>query len=405
MVALRKANDRPSVTRLGRAFRELRRAIGKESDPALDLVLSRLGYACVKKGKHALRYEKGPLALRVKPFKVAEFAAYELRIKDRATKTKKTYVLIGGAMIPKRLWEIASAECQRVMDRFAQARKKSPGRPEPIDLSTIKDYDEILMTKEERDEEDERERALEHEADLLVAKLTALREEGRLPAGIVFYVEGPDGVGKTSTSEIIARALRRAGFLVRREIFKGPTEQEKKDPMGRFQRGVPLPGEAVIWDRGPAGDVIYGNTDARTRARELMGLERKLFRDNILMIKVELFASREKIAETFGKRLARQAIADLLRAEGIEAAGLLDVAHRIDAADFHSLVDGPRVQRRYLSFTGQTKKVRRWLVLNATHRHPARLRLVVRTGHEFDVFAARRERLSARDRAARAKCG
>lgn len=32
----------------------------------------------------------------------------------------------------------------------------------------------------------------------------------------------------------------------------------------RFERGVPEVGEAVFWDRGTAGDVVYGNPPANT---------------------------------------------------------------------------------------------------------------------------------------------
>jgi polyphosphate kinase 2 (PPK2 family) len=148
-----------------------------------------------------------------------------------------------------------------------------------------------------------------------------------------------------------------------------------------------MAGEAVFWDRGPAGDSVYGSP---TRSRsDAMGQEFETFEaglrdDGILVVKIELFADADKQARTFGKRLGRQFIAQTIKNElgdtkqlSPEQEAQLDfIASKVDEDDFSAFTQYEDIQARFLSFVKDSKDISPWLLTDATQRHKARLKLI-----------------------------
>jgi len=102
------------------------------------------------------------------------------------------------------------------------------------------------------------------------------------------------------------------------------------------------------------------------------------------MLKIELYANREKQAETFGKRLGRQFVAQTIEKELADAGKLtqenkvtLDIiANKVDDDDFRAFVEYETIQSKFMSFANKTESASPWLVTDASKRHDARLKLI-----------------------------
>jgi polyphosphate kinase 2 (PPK2 family) len=399
----------PKRSRLDAAFIQLRRGVlgaGASSPEAVASALAKLGYAADGARGRRARFLRGDLVLEATPVAISELTAVRFRLRDRATGKRKSGFLIGGAMLPKKEWHALAERYEEEIERFVRARKRQGRSSLPLDFDALKTFSLSGEHEKDRVREVEHEREIEVSLEALTAKLIELERSGLAPQGIVFYVDGPDGAGKTSTGAIVADALEKAGFIIRRERFKGPTEGEaaavregRETWLARFDRGLPARGEAVLWDRGPAGDPVYGSVDAASVQRmgeEFTGWERDLRARGVLMIKVELHASPEKQAATFGKRLARQMIADRIAdiirqgSDPVELAQLDEIAHKIDGDDFRGLARYGTVRRKYKRFIRATSGASRWLEIDATHRHEARLRLIEGTIRALTDYAEER---------------
>lgn len=97
------------------------------------------------------------------------------------------------------------------------------------------------------------------------------------PKGVILYFEGLDCSGKSSTGGLVQEALEQAGFDVELVQYnRPPTAEQKLRPwMDRFkvpetklgvnENGKPVVckdhrHKAIVWDRGPAGTLIYHAT-------------------------------------------------------------------------------------------------------------------------------------------------
>lgn len=93
------------------------------------------------------------------------------------------------------------------------------------------------------------------------------------PKGVILYFEGLDCSGKSSTGGLVQAALEQSGYEVgMRQYNRPPTAEQRARPwMDRFE----VPGQSslidlslndgednehigLVWDRGPAGDFVYG---------------------------------------------------------------------------------------------------------------------------------------------------
>lgn len=162
----------------------------------------------------------------------------------------------------------------------------------------------------------------------------------KAPKGVILYFEGLDCSGKSSTGGLIQQAMEQAGFDVEmRQHNRPPTEEQKRQPwMDRFEspdtsgtvtseaengnKGEKCDGhrhKAIVWDRGPAGDFVYGalvtatNEEKLARYREFMEFDKECKRKNILFCKLMFVTNRDSIASTLGKRLAQRKMAQDLK--------------------------------------------------------------------------------------------
>ena len=76
---------------------------------------------------------------------------------------------------------------------------------------------------------------------------------------------------------------------------------------------MPERNQVVFWDRGPAGNGVYGVHSPKmlwAMHTEFNGFEARLQAKGILLLKMQIYAKREKQCKTFGKRMAREVIAE-----------------------------------------------------------------------------------------------
>lgn len=352
------------------------------------------------------RFRAGGFELTVDRASVGLEPALLVSLADKLAKKKDRQgveaVAMGPAILPRETFEGIRERYTEEMQRFFEGLK---GLPETADLPTSLDALKALGAAGQSAQKQKKEAAeaaeIAEATAALTASLSALKAAGQAPKGIIVYVEGPDGAGKTSTGAIVMQALEDAGYKPRGEVFKAPTEAERKQHwLERFERGVPKKGEVVFWDRGPSGDAVYGKPSAAKKAQmgqEFQAFEEKLAEDGVLMFKLELYASQEKQAETFGKRLARQAMAHQIGGALTARGGMTEaqrqdlalIAGKIDADDFRALETYPDVQAGFLSFVEQSGP-KSWNVVDATKRHAARLEIIERFEQALGAFGAQR---------------
>ncbi|MCK6550929.1 hypothetical protein L6R52_34140, partial [Myxococcota bacterium] len=333
---------------------------------------------------------------------LAHLPALRVRVERAGHEARIGGVAVAGIVLGARHWRILAARYDEELARFVRAVEGTRGEKLPSTFEGLKRFVEAGLDPAGAAERTARKAELEARLAALADELTALREQGRAPKGVVIYACGPDGAGKSSTGGIVMKAFARAGYTLRQDSFKAPTPEERAQHwLKRYERGVPAEGEAFFWDRGPAGDVVYGRVDPKTErrmAKELMAFEERLAGEGVLFVKVELHASKDRQAATFGKRLGRQHIADTIGA-ALEARGRLgpsarrgldEIASKIEPGDLQALARYGQVQARYEHFIERTEDVEPWIVLDATKRHDARLALVEGVHEALQRFAARR---------------
>lgn len=269
-------------------------------------------------------------------------------------------------------------------------------------------------------------------------------EEGRLPASterlrstapprIIFYFEGLDCVGKSSTGRLVLAALESAGYEVSLRQYNRPAtpEQLAKPWMDRFKTpfspeasrddlGYQSPGrdgedeppkapnyQALVWDRGPAGDFVYGNlthaseSTKRERYLEFLEFDERCMDQNILFCKLLFIADRDSIAKTLGKRLAHSQICKDLHnwldssvGRQIDREGLSEIDSHIDPSDFVAFNSYHKNLEAFTTFAKNTDTrphaalTNPWLVINTSDRHPARVELLTMFSGELERFAS-----------------
>lgn len=348
-----------------------------------------------------VRFGRGKAEVSLRPFSIGGLPAAELEVRAPAKKKKsksKQGVFFQGAVFTAKQWDALQTRYSDEISRFVKAVAADAG-PLPDDFDGLKGFLERGMKPAEREKRAGRAAELERGTDLLAAKLDAMKAAGTAPKGVIVYVAGPDAAGKSSTGGIVMRALEKAGYDLGTAVFKAPSEAERKQHwLERFERGMPEAGQAIFWDRGPAGDSVYGQaSDARTRTmgHEMAAMEKDLREQGILLVKVELSAAPEKQAATFGKRLARQHIAAKLEAalavegqlDGDAEAGIAEIKGKLDGADFTAFMDFEAIQGRFMRFVEASSAVEPWMVIDATKRHAARLDLIQGFDAALERFA------------------
>ena len=267
------------------------------------------------------------------------------------------------------------------------------------------------------------------------ARSSSQKTHHMAPPRIIFYFEGLDCVGKSSTGRLVLAALESAGYEVSLRQYNRPAtkEQQARPWMDRFEtpfspEAGPLDlgyqsredrlkagGEhkegaeykALVWDRGPAGDFVYGplaqapEAVKQDRYQEFLEFDERCMDQNILFCKLLFLADRDSIAKTLGKRLAHSQICrdlhkwlDSSVGRHIDREGLDEIDQHIDPSDFvafnsyHKNLHAFTTFARHTDTRAQTKLTNPWLVINTSDRHPARVELLTMFSKELERFAA-----------------
>ncbi len=358
---------------------------------ALRQALTGLGFQPVADKKGEAQFVRGKTSAQLRPFSIGGLPAVQVTVTGKSKSGKKTKekqgVYFQGTVFSPSHWQAFQARYQTEVARFVRAVKAEAG-PLPDDFDELKGFLHRGMSPAEQQKRADRSAELDNRLGEVAGQLELMKAAGTAPKGVVVYVAGPDAAGKTSTGGIVMTALERAGYAPGNAVFKAPSAEERKQHwLKRFERGIPEQGQAIFWDRGPAGDSVYGPADdaqAKVMGKEMCAFEADLRAQGILLVKVELFADPDKQAATFGKRLARQHIANKLEA-GLAAQGALDegavqgldeIRGKLDGADFEAFERFEDIQGRFLRFVDASSKTEPWMVIDASKRHKARLNLI-----------------------------
>lgn len=233
------------------------------------------------------------------------------------------------------------------------------------------------------------------------------------PKGVILYFEGLDCSGKSSTGGLVQAALEQAGYQVgMRQYNRPPTAEQRARPwIDRFE----VPGSSsiidltpnttdgdevdnthigLVWDRGPAGDFVYGNlnelapAEKKKRYEEFIAFDEQCRKDDILFLKLLFVTNRDSIAKTLGKRLAQKKMAKDLTTwlqactsrggeDDISFEGLEAITAHIDPTDFIAFNNYERNLRIFSNFALNTDSEQNpWVVVNTGDRYAARKSLM-----------------------------
>lgn len=228
----------------------------------------------------------------------------------------------------------------------------------PTDLPSLKEFNRMGRLNRKQNRDDRRWKQIQNEVKKMSKIIAKYQRSGDAPSRIILYLEGLDCAGKSSTGMLICDALQHCGYDVKvAQHNRPPTVEQKKHPWMhriRFEYPDDLYTEnekvpdyaAVVWDRGPAGDFVYGklnelSAEEKLRSyREFREFDYKCKSDNVLFCKVYFVTSKDRIASTLGKRLAHKHIARDLRtwldANSVKHAreGIDQIEMHIDPTDF-----------------------------------------------------------------------
>jgi hypothetical protein len=236
------------------------------------------------------------------------------------------------------------------------------------------------------------------------------RAAGTLPKKVMLMVEGRDGASKTGNGLAIARVFESEGYTVRVKAFRAPTAEERAQGlMGRHRDHAQLdaPSEAyefILSDRTFAGDYTH-NPDAVLQdvVDAVHAFEHEARAKGVMVSKMLFDPGDEAPIVTFGKRLARAAIAeDLLERRANlsdeEKASLRKAATlKPGLGDFQSISRAERDTLRNNEFADANELVFPWSRIRTSDRHVGRKNsrtAFSETWHEHQ--AQLRERAKAR---------
>jgi len=286
----------------------------------------------------------------------------------------------------------------------------------PTDLLTLKTFIRTGQAPRQRRKSDRRWHQIRKKVNEMAKLLQTYQQDNKAPAGIILYMEGLDCAGKSSTGGLIMDALEQSGYEVdMRQHNTPPTEEQKMQAwMKRFETPFEVNPDArysaLIWDRGPSGDFVYGNLDKLPlnqkleRYQEFCDFDMNCQQRNILFCKLLFVSDKDSIASTLGKRLAHKKIARDLRtwldANSIPTTreGLDAIEAHIDPTDFVAFNKFYENLSKFSEFSRNTdtdslgggKKNgydNPWLVVSTSKRHPARLGLMANFEKQLKNFS------------------
>lgn len=158
----------------------------------------------------------------------------------------------------------------KVLNTATAVRRRDKITGPPKDLFSLKEFIRSGNIPRKRQKDNKRWKRLEKEVQRVAATVKRYQYAGTAPKQVIIYLEGLDCSAKSSTGGLVCKALEDSGYAVRTAQHNRPptAEQRSKGWMdrGRFEypcdmwEGEEVPEyTAVVWDRGPAGDFVYGS--------------------------------------------------------------------------------------------------------------------------------------------------
>jgi polyphosphate kinase 2 (PPK2 family) len=300
---------------------------------------------------------------------------------------------------------------------------KQPAPPE--DLASLKAFIRTGRQTFQQWVDDRRWREVESEVRKMAKLIARYQKAGKAPQRVILYLEGLDCAGKSSTGMLICNALQRCGYDVNiAQHNRPPTPEQRAKPWmdrSRFQypedmyeSGSEHPDHAaLVWDRGPVGDFVYGNLDKLNldqkmqRFKEFRAYDYNCRNSDVLFFKCFFVTDRDKIAATLGKRLAHKKIAQELKvwldANSVPHAreGLDEILLHIDPTDFVAFNKYEQNIHKFSTVVRNTDIVGHvggqanglihyrnpWLVINTSNRHAARLSMMAHFRGKLHEYA------------------
>eukprot|EP00978_Attheya_sp_CCMP212_P024860 scaffold78855_cov50-Attheya_sp.AAC.1 len=320
-------------------------------------------------------------------------------------------------------------------DRACKAMSRKRDAGPPTDLPSLKGFLNEGKLKRKRKQNDAEFQNLQRDVAKVARKLKSMMSTGKegctAPHGVILYFEGLDCSGKSSTGGLIQQALADAGFAVDMEQYNRPPSEEQKHRPWMQRFALPKTsavehdddGEAgennkqkstcarhthraVVWDRGPAGDFVYGALtnappdEKRDRYREFIKFDADCQKNNILFIKLMFVTNRDSIASTLGKRLAQRKMTQDLRTwlrashggefanENVPMEGLDFIDMHIDPTDFIAFNMYEKNLHKFVNFALNTDiPANPWVVVNTWDRFAARKQLLQIFEAQLDAYA------------------
>jgi hypothetical protein len=219
----------------------------------------------------------------------------------------------------------------KVLGTTSELRRASPLSEPPTDLASLKDFIRRGNLPKKQRKDGKRWKTIDREVGKVSATVARFQRKGIAPKRVIVYLEGLDCSAKSSTGGLVCSALEQCGYAVRTAQHNRPPSAEQREKAwmdrGRFEypQDVYGAGEevpeytALVWDRGPAGDFVYGKFaelsmgEKVQKYEEFREFDAQCRRDDVLLLKLLFVADKDSIASTLGKRLAHKKIAQDLR--------------------------------------------------------------------------------------------
>jgi polyphosphate kinase 2 (PPK2 family) len=304
-----------------------------------------------------------------------------------------------------------------------QAKSSSP----PNDLLSLKNFIRGGRQSFRQSRDNAKWGQIQHQVEHMAKLLARYQRDDKAPKRVILYLEGLDCAGKSSTGGLICQALEHCGYSVTTaQHNRPPTAEERKKawmdrarfqyPQDMYDSDDDVPDFAsVVWDRGPAGDFVYGTLDELPitqkleRYSEFRRYDNRCRADGVLFLKCFFVTDRDSVAKTLGKRLAHKKIVGDLRTwlDSSSVAqvreGLEEIEMHIDPTDFVAFNKYEENLHKFSEFARNTDYVGNvgdhldgslvgysnpWLVINTSDRHSARLNLMKAFCARVHSFAA-----------------
>eukprot|EP00539_Tryblionella_compressa_P014177 CAMPEP_0178819250 /NCGR_PEP_ID=MMETSP0746-20121128/2870_1 /TAXON_ID=913974 /ORGANISM="Nitzschia punctata, Strain CCMP561" /LENGTH=819 /DNA_ID=CAMNT_0020480499 /DNA_START=138 /DNA_END=2597 /DNA_ORIENTATION=- len=339
-----------------------------------------------------------------------------------------------GAYFQSQEWAALTNRYQLTLDAYERSckilgtntamRHNNPLAGPPRDLQTLKEFIRYGNLPKKQRKDKKRWKNINREVERVARTVAKYQKQGTAPKQVIVYLEGLDCSAKSSTGGLVCSALEKCGYDVRTaQHNRPPNEEQKKKPWmdrGRFEfpEDVYGPDEekpeytALVWDRGPAGDFVYGSfaslnkTEKKMKYEEFRQYDAMCRVEDVLFIKLLFVADRDSIAGTLGKRLAHKKIARDLRiwldANSIPHSreGLEEIEAHIDPTDFVAFNKYKSNLSIFTEFARNTNTLRNrtnmgspdkyddhWNVICTTKRYPARLKLLKKFEQQLRRYA------------------